>query len=160
MKNLTYANYPSPLGSLTGFCRNGAITALWLPVKTASAFPPGEAGTTPELTALGIWLERYFRGENPPITFPITPEGTSFQQRVWAMLRTIPYGRSITYGQLAQLLSPSMSSQAIGQAVSRNPIPILIPCHRVLGANNSLTGYSGGIPAKIILLKTEGIPFK
>ena len=109
--------------------------------------------------ALGNWLERYFHGENPVIDFPILPEGTAFQRRVWSLLGTIPYGASTTYLQLARQLSPSMSPQAVGQAVGRNPIPIVIPCHRVLGANGKLTGYSGGIPAKIQLLELERIPY-
>lgn len=160
MMTLTYARFPSPLGILTGFSQNGAITALHLPAQELSLSPHAIPGNTPELTALGNWLERYFLGENPEISFPIAVEGTPFQRHVWTILRTIPYGRSISYGQLAALLSPSMSPQAVGQAVSRNPIPILIPCHRVLGANNRLTGYAGGIPAKTFLLELEGISYK
>lgn len=160
MNTLTYAQYPSPLGTLTGLSQNGAITALYLPSQ--QSFLPSQAvlGNTPALIALGNWLEGYFRSENPQINFPIEPEGTPFQRRVWAMLEKIPYGRSITYGQLARILGPSMSSQAVGQAVGKNPIPIIIPCHRVLGSNGRLTGYAGGIPAKIQLLELEGIRFK
>lgn len=160
MMVLTYARFPSPLGMLTGFSRNGAITALWFPNHPFTLPPEAVMRNTPELIALGNWLERYFRGEDPAIDFPLSPDGTAFQHRVWALLRTIPYGSSVTYGQLARLLSPSMSSQAVGQAVGHNPIPILIPCHRVLGVNNRLTGFAGGIPAKTILLELEGIPYK
>ncbi len=157
MNRITYAQFPSPLGILTGISQEGTITALKLPNQP---FTPPSNGQAPELIALGNWLERYFRGENPEIDFPILAEGTPFQRRVWALLRTIPYGESITYGQLAKLLGSSISSQAVGQAVGKNPIPIVIPCHRVLGAGNNLTGYSGGIPAKIQLLELEGIPYR
>ncbi len=160
MNIVTYAEYLSPLGILTGVSQNGAITALLLPEQPFHLPPQAVSKDTPELIALGNWLERYFRGENPAIEFAISPNGTVFQRRVWALLRTIPYGASITYRQLARQLSPSMSSQAVGQAVGRNPIPIVIPCHRILGANSKLTGYSGGIPAKIQLLELEGIPYR
>lgn len=160
MNCITYKDYSSPLGLLTGICRNGAITGLLLPNQRFALPCDAIASDTPELIALGNWLERYFMGESPTINFPISPEGTAFQRRVWSLLRTIPYGCSVTYGQLARRLSASMSSQAVGQAVGKNPIPILIPCHRVLGAGGKLTGYAGGIPAKIRLLESENIPYQ
>lgn len=160
MRTVTYARFSSPLGILTGVSQHGAVANLWLPGQQFTLPPHALAMATPELTALGGWLERYFSGEDPTVDFPISPEGTAFRQRVWALLRTIPYGCSTTYGQLAQKISPSMSSQAIGQAVGKNPIPIVIPCHRVLGADGSLTGYSGGLSAKMHLLKLEGISYR
>lgn len=160
MSTVSYTQFPSPLGILTGVSKNGAITALLLPNQELSLPRDAQAAPTPELMALGNWLERYFRRENPDIDFPVSPEGTAFQHRVWSLLRTIPYGSSITYGQLALHLGPSMSSQAVGQAVGKNPIPIVIPCHRVLGARGKLTGYAGGIPAKIQLLELENIPYR
>jgi methylated-DNA-[protein]-cysteine S-methyltransferase len=111
------------------------------------------------LITLGKWLERYFRGENPEVNFRLSPDGTAFQRQVWDLLRTIPYGTSITYGQLARHMSPSMSSQAVGQAVGKNPIPIVIPCHRVLGVHGKLTGYSAGLSSKVQLLELEGISY-
>lgn len=159
MSIVTYAAFPSPLGILTGISQNGAVTALLLPDQPFNLPPHAIPKDTPALMALGNWLERYFQGENPVIDFPILPVGTAFQRRVWSLLETIPYGASTTYLQLARQLSPSMSPQAVGQAVGRNPIPIVIPCHRVLGANGKLTGYSGGIPAKIQLLELESIPY-
>ena len=111
-----------------------------------------------------LWLKKYFSGENPPISnVPIKPlEGTPFQKIVWKILLEIPYGSTITYGEMAReaarrLGKLKMSAQAVGQAVGQNPISIIIPCHRVIGANGNLTGYRGGIDVKIKLLEIEGI---
>lgn len=111
-----------------------------------------------------LWLKKYFSGENPPISnVPIKPlEGTPFQKIVWKILLEIPYGSTITYGEIAReaarrLGKSKMSAQAVGQAVGQNPISIIIPCHRVIGANGNLTGYNGGIDVKIKLLEIEGI---
>lgn len=111
-----------------------------------------------------LWLKKYFSGENPPISnMPIKPlEGTPFQKIVWKILLEIPYGSTITYGEIARevarrLGKSKMSAQAVGQAVGQNPISIIIPCHRVIGANGNLTGYNGGIDVKIKLLEIEGI---
>ena len=101
------------------------------------------------------WLSRYFRGEAPsPAELPLSPKGSEFQQRVWALLIEIPYGETSTYGALAKALG-CKSAQAVGGAVGHNPISIMIPCHRVLGSNGSLTGYAGGIDKKIFLLELE-----
>ena len=111
-----------------------------------------------------LWLKKYFSGENPPISsVPIKPlVGTQFQKIVWKILLEIPYGSTITYGEIAReaarrLGKLKMSAQAVGQAVGQNPISIIIPCHRVIGANGNLTGYNGGIDVKIKLLEIEGI---
>lgn len=111
-----------------------------------------------------LWLKKYFSGENPPIlSVPIKPlEGTPFQKIVWKILLEIPYGSTITYGEIAReaarrLGKLKMSAQAVGQAIGQNPISIIIPCHRVIGANGNLTGYRGGIDVKIKLLEIEGI---
>ena len=111
-----------------------------------------------------LWLKKYFSGENPPIlSVPIKPlEGTPFQKIIWEILLEIPYGSTITYGEIAReaarrLGKLKMSAQAVGQAVGQNPISIIIPCHRVIGANGNLTGYNGGIDVKIKLLEIEGI---
>ena len=111
-----------------------------------------------------LWLKKYFSGENPPVlNVPIKPlEGTPFQKIVWKILLEIPYGSTITYGEIAREAARrigklKMSAQAVGQAVGQNPISIIIPCHRVIGANGNLTGYRGGIDVKIKLLEIEGI---
>lgn len=111
-----------------------------------------------------LWLKKYFSGENPPVSsVPIKPlEGTPFQKIVWKILLKIPYGSTATYGEIAsevarRLGKSKMSAQAVGQAAGQNPISIIIPCHRVIGANGNLTGYRGGIDVKIKLLEIEGI---
>ena len=83
--------------------------------------------------------------------------GTEFQKKVWHILLKIPYGKTMTYKDIARMISPTMSAQAVGSAVGHNKISILIPCHRVIGSNNNLTGYAGGIERKEVLLEIEGI---
>ena len=102
-----------------------------------------------------LWLDEYFDGSNPEIDFELRPEGSEFRLKVWKILSEIPYGQTVTYGEIASGLSKTMSAQAVGQAVAHNPISILIPCHRVLGSDGKLTGYAGGIERKIELLKIE-----
>lgn len=104
------------------------------------------------------WLDKYFNKENPSISeLPLDLQGTKFQIKVWNILKTIPYGQTITYGKIAKKINPNMSSRAVGRANAYNPIPIIIPCHRVVGTNNNLTGYSGGLDIKIKLLQLENI---
>jgi methylated-DNA-[protein]-cysteine S-methyltransferase len=109
------------------------------------------------------WLDDYFSGKKPLIAdLPLAPQGSEFRKAVWDVLCAIPYGQTITYGEIAKIIAtqrkmPHMSSQAIGGAVGHNPISIIIPCHRVVGANGSLTGYAGGIDKKIKLLELEGV---
>ena len=101
------------------------------------------------------WFDDYFEGSNPEIDFKLRPKGSEFRLRVWGILSEIPYGETVTYGEIASRLSKTMSAQAVGGAVAHNPISILIPCHRVLGSGGKLTGYAGGIDRKIELLKIE-----
>lgn len=106
------------------------------------------------------WLDLYFAGKEPDFSPALNPTGTAFQMSVWAILQTIPFGETTTYGAIARRLEEEtkkrMSAQAVGGAVGRNPISILIPCHRVIGADGSLTGYAGGLDKKEYLLRTEG----
>jgi len=107
------------------------------------------------------WLDHYFLGEDIEMDLPLLAEGTSFQKTVWEVLQTIPYGSTMTYGEVSREVSrllgrDKMSAQAVGQAVGHNPISILIPCHRVLGKSGSLIGYAGGIGRKKSLLEMEG----
>lgn len=109
------------------------------------------------------WLERYFHGERPRITeLQLAPQGSMFRKEVWKILCEIPYGEVLTYGEIAKMIAKKrgmerMSAQAIGGAVGHNPISIIIPCHRVIGSDGSLTGYAGGIELKKKLLEHEGI---
>ena len=100
------------------------------------------------------WLDGYFSGMNPGFLPPLNPQGTPFQQKVWQELLNIPYGTTVSYGEIARRIG-CRSAQAIGQAVHRNPIAILIPCHRVIGADGSLTGYASGLDMKRCLLQLE-----
>ena len=117
----------------------------------------------PVLQKAKAWLDRYFRGEKPKISeLPLAPIGNDFRQAVWKILCEIPYGEVITYGGIAKKIAAQrglsrMSAQAVGGAVGHNPISIIIPCHRVVGTNGSLTGYSGGLDLKIKLLDFEGV---
>jgi methylated-DNA-[protein]-cysteine S-methyltransferase len=108
------------------------------------------------------WLSIYFSGKNPAFTPPLAPKGSPFRQAVWKILREIPYGKVITYGDIAKKIAKQsgkekMSAQAAGGAVGHNPITLIIPCHRVVGADGSLTGYAGGITAKTKLLTLERV---
>ena len=107
------------------------------------------------------WLDLYFAGHEPDFSPTLNPTGTAFQQAGWAILRTIPYGATTSYGTIARRIEQKtkkrMSAQAVGGAVGRNPISIIIPCHRVLGADGSLTGYAGGLDKKEYLLGLEGV---
>ena len=109
------------------------------------------------------WLDRYCNGEKPDISeLPLAPMGSDFRKEVWDILCTIPYGEVMTYGQIADIIAKrhgkaKMSAQAVGGAVGHNPVSLIIPCHRVVGTNGSLTGYAGGLGKKITLLKHEGV---
>ena len=153
-----FIRYPSPLGTLTVAEEKGALTALVIEgQKYADRHLAGEGQEeeTPVLRAAARWLDAYFAGENPAVsTLPLAPAGTAFQQRVWQEMRRIPYGETESYGALAARLGSS--ARAVGAAVGRNPLSILIPCHRVLAADGSLTGYAGGLANKEKLLRLEG----
>ena len=156
---MVYAFYDSPLGTILILAENSFLTGIYLSSQNRS-LPPDAAqnNTSPVITKCILWLDDYFAGKAPdPSLLPIHPSGTAFQQKVWQMLLQIPYGKTVTYGQLAKQFPEPMSAQAIGQAVGKNPLSIIIPCHRVMGTNNRLTGYAGGIENKIALLKHEGL---
>ncbi|MBR3186139.1 MAG: methylated-DNA--[Oscillospiraceae bacterium] len=120
-----------------------------------------EEPSLPVFRSARAWLERYFAGEAPEEKVPLRAAGTDFQRAVWALLSEIPYGATVTYGELADTLSAQRgrpcSARAVGAAVGRNPISVIVPCHRVLGAGGALTGYAGGLARKRALLRLEGI---
>lgn len=121
----------------------------------------GESADVPPVIADTVhWLDLYFAGEQPGFLPPLKPKGSAFRQEVWQILQAIPYGQTTTYKKIAEEIAAahgkeSMSAQAVGGAVGHNPISILIPCHRVLGTDGSLTGYAGGLALKKYLLKLE-----
>jgi methylated-DNA-[protein]-cysteine S-methyltransferase len=148
----------TPLGPVTAAAEDGALTGLWFAGQ--KYFPSGTDSWTgkpeqPVFAVLRSWLGAYFEGKNPPIAFPLNPHGSAFQKSVWEILLQIPYGEVTTYGKIAKQLS-CKSAQAVGGAVGHNPVSLVIPCHRVVGANGHLTGYAGGIDKKEYLLKLEG----
>jgi len=158
--------YTSPVGLTTLASDGDNIIGLWLKGQKYFGGSIGNEMTAkddlPVFIAAKNWLDRYFNGANPDISeLSLSPVGSDFQRMVWAMLCEIPYGKTISYGDIAKKIAektnkPSMSAQAVGGAVGHNPISIIIPCHRVVGANGSLTGYAGGIDKKIELLQHEG----
>ena len=157
-------HYASPVGMLTLASDGESITGLW--IKEQKYFAQGMPENMPRQDDLPVflqardWLDRYFAGERPEIhELPLAPQGSAFRQSVWAMLCQIPYGHTVTYGEIARRLC-CKSAQAVGGAVGHNPISIIIPCHRVLGADRGLTGYAGGTDKKIWLLRHEGAAFR
>ncbi|MDR0305234.1 MAG: methylated-DNA--[protein]-cysteine S-methyltransferase [Chitinispirillales bacterium] len=158
----------SPIGEITLGCDdNGNLAGLWIEGQKYHGNTIHKKMTVkndlPIFNTAKKWLDRYFAGKNPAISdLPLSPDGSKFRQQVWNILCEIPYGEIITYKKIAKKLAvitgkKSMSSQAAGGAVGHNPISIIIPCHRVVGSNGSLTGYAGGINKKIKLLELEGV---
>ena len=159
--------YPSPLGLITITSTEDALVGLWIEGQKyfigSLKEPLTKCPDLPILIQARQWLDRYFAGEQPSLTeLKLAPMGSDFRQRVWSILCQIPYGETTTYGEIAKQVAAelgreTMSAQAIGGAVGHNPISIIIPCHRVVGANGSLTGYAGGIDKKIWLLNHEEV---
>lgn len=146
----------SPVGllTLTGF--PGVLTGLQMEGQAHT--PPLPDGCTRDDRAFApvkAQLEAYFAGELTEFDVNLRLEGTEFQQRVWGSLRRIPYGETWSYARLAALVGNPAASRAVGVANSRNPIAIIVPCHRVIGANGTLTGYAGGLDRKAWLLGLE-----
>ncbi len=153
----------SPLGGITLSSDGAALTGLWFDGQkhfgTGLSDAPQEV-LLPVFSETEKWLALYFSGAIPDFTPALTLRGSPFQKAVWELLLTIPYGQTATYGQIARLLAKKqglarVSAQAVGGAVGRNPISLIIPCHRVVGANGSLTGYAGGLERKAWLISIE-----
>jgi methylated-DNA-[protein]-cysteine S-methyltransferase len=154
-------HYDSPLGGILLAADESGLTGLWFngaKYYAAGLDPAHRETSSPVLVATCRWLDLYFAGEQPDFLPPLHLLGSPFRLAVWQILQEIPYGQTMTYGQIAAHLGGSMSAQAVGGAVGHNPISILVPCHRVVGSNGSLTGYAGGIGKKIALLRLEGVP--
>ena len=153
----------TPLGEVRLRSDGKSLTGLWFVGQVNDAKDNSDIEIKDDLPIFGqveTWLESYFSGEQTPIKIPLQPKGTIFQERVWKILQEIPYGETMTYGEIAQRIAKekcvaTYSAQAVGQAVGKNPISILIPCHRVLGKNGALTGYAGGVHRKEQLLNLE-----
>ena len=155
--------YRSPLGDILLAADEIGLTGLWFEGQKyfANTLPVEYTSQETEiLTEAKKWLDMYFSGKEPNFTPALHPAGSTFRQAVWKILLQIPYGHTITYGEIARKMAKikntsHMSAQAVGGAVGHNEISIIIPCHRVVGTNGSLTGYAGGIDKKISLLELE-----
>ena len=160
---VSICHYESPLGGVLLAADEIGLTGLWFDGQKyfASGLPADRVEReTPALLEAKRWLDIYFSGKEPDFTPPLHPIGSAFRQSVWEILLQIPYGKTTTYGEIARQLSEKMglsrmSAQAVGGAVGHNEISIIIPCHRVVGTNGSLTSYAGGIDKKGKLLELE-----
>lgn len=156
-------HYASPLGGITIAGTENAVTGLWFDGQKyfgSTLSPNCEEKNLPVFEQADLWLDTYFSGKNPDFTPPIFYKTTDFRKAVWEVLLKIPYGETMTYKEIASEIAqqrnvPKMSPQAVGNAVGHNPISLIIPCHRVVGADGSLTGYAGGIDKKAKLLELE-----
>ena len=152
----THATIRSSLGDLTVVARDGSVTGLYFPHHWHL---PDRAGFG-EYRDAGFddvrrQLEEYLAGERREFDLPVETAGSPFQERVWQLIRQIPYGTTVSYGELARELGDGATAQEVGAAVGRNPVSIIIPCHRVVGASGGLTGYAGGLRRKRTLLDLE-----
>jgi methylated-DNA-[protein]-cysteine S-methyltransferase len=156
----SHAVVDSPIGPLTLVADDGKLSGLYMEVRGHEPDPaglgvPGTIDDDPVLVTAAEQLKAYFAGELTSFDLPLSMDGTGFQQTVWASLQEIPYGQTISYGELARRIGQPTASRAVGLANGRNPVSIVVPCHRVVGSNGSLTGYGGGLDRKRYLLSLE-----
>lgn len=151
-----HATIRSSLGDLTAVARDGSVTGLYFPhhwhMPDRAVFGEYRDDGFDDLR----WqLDEYLSGERREFDLPVETAGNAFQERVWGLLGQIPYGATVSYGELAKELGGGVTAQEVGAAVGRNPVSIIIPCHRVVGASGGLTGYAGGLRRKRMLLDLE-----
>lgn len=162
---LYYKKAASPLGEITLRSDGEALTGLWFADDKhygAKDIAGAALADLDVFTQAEEWLAEYFAGREPKVSVPLKLQGSEFQMQVWRLLQDIPYGRLVTYGDIAKKIAAQkgvarMSAQAVGGAVGHNPLCIIVPCHRVVGANGSLTGYGGGMWRKVRLLELEKV---
>ncbi|MDO4294356.1 MAG: methylated-DNA--[protein]-cysteine S-methyltransferase [Eubacteriales bacterium] len=162
------SHYHSPIGNILLAADDIGLTGLWLEGQKYFARyldQEAEEKEIPVFEKAKQWLDIYFSGKEPDFTVPLHFAGTAFQNEVWEILCTIPYGQTMTYGEIAKQIAAKkglsrMSAQAVGGAVGHNEISIIVPCHRVVGTSGSLTGYAGGIEKKVKLLTLEHVDMK
>lgn len=162
---LYYKKLASPLGEITLRSDGEALTGLWFADDKhygAKDIAGAALADLDVFTQAEEWLAEYFAGREPKVSVPLKLQGSEFQMQVWRLLQDIPYGRLVTYGDIAKKIAAQkgvarMSAQAVGGAVGHNPLCIIVPCHRVVGANGSLTGYGGGMWRKVRLLELEKV---
>ena len=146
-----HTTFKSPIGPLTVRAENGTITGVWMEDDDL----PEHIDETPPLDEARRQLDAYFAGELREFDLPLAPAGSEFQLGVWRELAKIPYGETISYGELAARVGDPTKARAVGAANGRNPLPVIVPCHRVIGADGSLTGFGGGLDRKRRLLELE-----
>ena len=155
-KHLLFTRMPSPIGELVLLSDGRCLRGLYMqdgrkPVRVDAGW---EASDEP-FTEVRRQLDEYFAGERTSFDLPIELDGSPFQLRVWAALQDIPFGQTISYGELARRIDKPGAARAVGLANGANPIAVIVPCHRVIGADGSLTGYGGGMANKRLLLGLE-----
>ncbi len=161
---LTFTRLGTPVGELVLTASDTALTGVFFPTSRRGPAPTHQAGwveakdgpAADVLARARRQLEEYFARTRTTFDLPLEALGSAFEHRVWNALRQIPYGTTTTYGALAKLLGDKHATRAVGLANGKNPIPIIVPCHRVVGAKGELTGYGGGLDAKRWLLEHEG----
>jgi len=149
---LTMLDIDSPVGTLRLFARGDELAALYLPNSEPPSAPVGRGGVLAETKRQ---VDEYFAGKRRDFDLPLAPDGTAFQKKVWRALLGVGYGETCSYAHIARVIGRPAASRAVGAANGRNPIAIIVPCHRVIGANGTLTGYGGGLPLKRWLLGHE-----
>jgi methylated-DNA-[protein]-cysteine S-methyltransferase len=162
---VVYDTMPTPIGVLLLTAEDGSLTGIHFEPSSGShrlwpewhhtADVDDQSSTV--IAEARAQLDAYFAGERNSFTLPLAPRGTPFQQRVWTALREIGFGHSISYLELARLVGDEKAVRAVGGANARNPLPVVVPCHRVIGSDGSLTGFGGGIERKRWLLRHEGV---
>lgn len=152
---MPYCEYPCPVGTLTLVASDAGLQAVWWPDDMRRREVGSEQPDHPVLVQARRELDEYFAGVRTTFDVPLDPQGTPFQQAAWKVLRTIPYAATITYAEQARRLGDANKARAVGAANGRNPLSIVVPCHRVIGASGSLTGFAGGVDTKHWLLEFE-----
>lgn len=164
MNHVSYRYHPSPIGPLLLAASERGLSALYMqaqrhvpdePDPRWSPASPSEPLQAAILDETSLQLDDYFAGRRSTFDLPLDVEGTPFQQAVWAGLRAIGYGETLSYGELARRIGNPNAVRAVGLANGRNPVSIIVPCHRVIGTNGSMTGYGGGLERKVFLLDLE-----
>ena len=154
---ILFRHLDSPVGTLTVAATDAGLHAIEFPRNRHPADRRGwTEGDHAVIDATASQLRDYFAGRLKGFDLPLAPRGTDFQRAVWMTLAGIGYGETISYAQLAQRVGKPTAMRAVGAANGRNPLPIVLPCHRVIGADGSLTGFGGGLPTKQFLLELEG----
>lgn len=159
MSTRWYTTFGTRLGGMLVTASEAGLTGVYfVGQKYEAAVRDGWADTPghPWLAAARGQIEEYLAGARTTFSVPLDPQGTPFQQRVWQALLEIPAGTTVTYGELARRVGAPSAARAVGAAVGRNPVSLIVPCHRVVGASGALTGYAGGLDRKRALLELEG----